>query len=267
MVRRSALARPGGDMTWMESMLRMPELGLLLAVGLGPWMGGLRLFESFSLGTVTAALLMGLVIGNVWKEPSHDLRSAFFLLFLFGNGYSVGPQFASALRQSGAKPLVISFIVVLTGLVASLVMSRALGLSAGVAAGLYSGAMTASAAMGTAIDTINGAGLAPDAAAMLANQVVVTDALTYVFGAIGVIIFVSTIAPWLMGKSISGQLRRRSRQVWASQRSRPAFSPPASASPPALTASSPGHFSTGGTLRRLRNWNRVRQSLSRASGV
>lgn len=82
----------------LQTLREFPELGVFLAVGLGYWLGNLKL-GAFSLGTVTAALVFGLFLGNFWKEPSADLRSGFFLLFLFANGYSVGPQFLSSLKS------------------------------------------------------------------------------------------------------------------------------------------------------------------------
>jgi hypothetical protein len=126
----------------LQTLRASPELGVFLAVALGYWLGAFKL-GAFSLGTVTSALLFGLVVGNFWKEPSADLRSGFFLLFLFANGYSVGPQFVRSLRSGGAKPLLLSVAVCGSGLGAAVVMARILGLDIGLGAGLFSGGMTA----------------------------------------------------------------------------------------------------------------------------
>jgi putative transport protein len=181
----------------LQTLSASPELGVFLAVGLGYWLGKLKL-GSFSPGTVTAALILGLIVGNFWKEPSADLRSGFFLLFLFANGYSVGPQFMSALKSSGTKPLVLSLVVCATALTSTVVLARALGFDAGVGAGLFSGALTASAAIGTATDAIKGLSIPAETASRLISHVVVADALCYIFGAIGVIWFVGSIAPRLL---------------------------------------------------------------------
>ena len=182
----------------LQTLSASPELGVFLAVGLGYWLGRLKL-GSFSLGPVTAALVLGLIVGNFWKEPSTDLRSGFFLLFLFANGYSVGPQFMSALKSSGAKPLVLSLVVSATGLISTVMLAKALGLDAGLGAGLFSGALTASAAIGTATDAIKGLPLSAETVARLTSHVVVADALCYIFGAIGVIWFTGSFGPRLLG--------------------------------------------------------------------
>ncbi len=184
-------------MIW-QTLSASPELGVFLAVGLGYWLGALKL-GSFSLGPVTSALIFGLIAGNFWKEPSTDLRSSFFLLFLFANGYSVGPQFMSALRSSGVRPLILSLVVCGTGLACAVWLARALDLDAGLGAGLFSGALTASAAIGTATDAIKGLPLPAETASRLISHIVVADALCYIFGAIGVIWFVGTLGPWLLG--------------------------------------------------------------------
>jgi len=163
----------------LEALRVSPELGVFLAVGLGHGLGTLKLWN-FSLGTVTAALLLGLLIGNFWKEPSADLRTGFFLLFMFANGYSVGPQFISALKSSGTKPMLLSIVVCLSGLASTMFMARFLALDPGLGAGLFGGAMTASAAIGTATDAIRGLPLPQEDIGRLANHVVVADALCYV---------------------------------------------------------------------------------------
>ena len=196
----------------LQGLRASPELGVFLAVGLGYWLGTLKL-GNFSLGAVTSALLCGLVIGNYWKEPSGDLRAGFFLLFLFANGYSVGPQFISSLMNSGSKPLLLSLVVCLSGLVSAVAMARILGLDAGLGAGLFSGGMTASAAMGTATDAIKSLPLPPETAARLISHVVVADALCYVFGAIGVIWFLGSIAPRLLRIDLREEAKALEREL------------------------------------------------------
>jgi hypothetical protein len=38
-------------------------------------------------------------------------KSFLFLLFLFGIGYSVGPQFMQALKRDGLKPILLALVV------------------------------------------------------------------------------------------------------------------------------------------------------------
>src|SRR5688572_3403565 len=144
-------------LAWLEQFLiRYPELALFLVIAAGYWIGSFRV-GAFSLGPVTGALFAGLFVGQFAHVPVSAMTKSFlFLLFLFGIGYSVGPQFMQALKRDGLKPVLLAVVVSLTGLAAAVLVAKALGLDPGFAAGLMSGALTQSAAMGTATDAING---------------------------------------------------------------------------------------------------------------
>lgn len=207
----------------LQTLRASPELGVFLAVGLGYWLGSQKL-GNFSLGTVTAALLFGLILGNWWTAPSGDLRSGFFLLFLFANGYSVGPQFVRALKSSGAQPLLLSLVVCISGLASTVFMARMLRLDAGLGAGLFSGAMTASAAIGTATDALKNLPLPPESIGRLISHVAIADAVCYVFGAIGVIWFTGSIAPRLLRIDLKEEARALERELGLQERQSGVFS-------------------------------------------
>jgi len=85
-------------MDWIVQILRAnPSLAVFLTLGIGFFIGQLK-FKSFSLGTVTSVLLVGVVVGQLDIPVPGPLKDVFFLLFLFAIGYSVGPQFFRALR-------------------------------------------------------------------------------------------------------------------------------------------------------------------------
>lgn len=186
-------------LTWLEQFLvRYPELALFLVIAAGYWIGSFRI-GAFSLGPVTGALFAGLLVGHFAVVPVSGMTKSFlFLLFLFGIGYSVGPQFMQALKRDGLKPVLLAVVVALTGLATSILVARVLELDPGFAAGLLSGALTQSAAMGTATDAINGLALPEPERARLVAHVAVADAVCYIFGYAGVILFLTTIAPALL---------------------------------------------------------------------
>ena len=190
---------------WLTTSLRSyPEIVVFLAVGVGYWIGTYK-FGNFSLGVITASLMAGLVIGNLHIEPSRDLRWGFFTLFLFANGYSVGPQFFQALKSDGVKPMLLSVVMCVTGLVTAYLLALLLGLDPGMAAGLFSGGTTQSAAMGTASDAITGLLIPDEQKKLFISHVAVADALCYVFGAVGVIWFCGNIAPWILGIDLKAE--------------------------------------------------------------
>src|SRR3954454_2648379 len=186
-------------LAWLEQFLvRYPELALFLVIAGGYWIGGLRV-GSFSLGPVTGALFAGLLVGNFAHVPVSGMTKSFlFLLFLFGIGYSVGPQFVQALKRDGLKPVLLAIVICITGLAASLLVAKVLQLDAGFAAGLMSGALTQSAAMGTATDAVNGLALSEAERTALVAHIAVDDAVTYLFRYVGVILFVTLAAPAIL---------------------------------------------------------------------
>src|SRR6201986_2447479 len=140
-------------LTWMQEFLvRYPELALFLVIAAGYWIGSFRI-GACSLGPVTGALFAGLLVGDFAPVPVSGMTKSFlFLLFLFGVGYSVGPQFVLAMKRDGLKPVILAIVVSFPGLGAAIAVSTGLRLDPGFAAGLLSGALSQSAAMGTATD-------------------------------------------------------------------------------------------------------------------
>jgi putative transport protein len=184
---------------WLEQFLvRYPELALFLVIAAGYWIGSFRI-GPFSLGPVTGALFAGLFVGQFAAVPVSGMTKSFlFLLFLFGVGYSVGPQFMQAVKRNGAKPMLMAVVVCITGLAASIVVAKVLRLDPGFAAGLLSGSLSQSAAMGTATDAINGLAIAEAERAKSVAHVAVADAVCYIFGYAGVILFCTVVVPALL---------------------------------------------------------------------
>jgi putative transport protein len=186
-------------LTWLEQFLvRYPELALFLVIAAGYWIGSFKI-GAFSLGPVTGSLFAGLVVGDFAHVPVSSMTKSFlFLLFLFGVGYSVGPQFVQAMKRDGLKPMLLAVVVCFTGLAAAIVAGRILGLDPGLAAGLMSGALSQSAAMGTATDAINGLSVPEAQRALYVSHIAVADAVCYIFGYAGVIMFCTAVAPALL---------------------------------------------------------------------
>src|SRR4051794_11131332 len=186
-------------LVWLEQFLvRYPELALFLVIAAGYWIGSFKL-GAFSLGPVTGALFAGLFVGQFAEVPVSSMTKSFlFLLFLFGVGYSVGPQFMQSLKHNGLKAVLLALIVCSTGLAASILVAKVLRLDPGFAAGLLSGSLTQSAAMGTATDAVNGLAVSEADRALFVAHIAVADAVCYIFGYAGVILFCTVIIPALL---------------------------------------------------------------------
>ena len=199
---------------WLQSFLvRYPELTLFLTISVGYWIGELR-FGSFKFGPVTGSLFAGCAIGQIAEVPISSMTKSFlFLLFLFGIGYSVGPQFLQALKRDGFKPVALAFVVCITGLVTAIVVAKLLRLDPGFAAGLVSGALTESPAMGTATEAINSLPLPEAERARFVAHIAVADAVCYVFGAAGMIWFLANIAPKMIGADLVADARKLEKEL------------------------------------------------------
>lgn len=185
-------------MDWAVGVLRhYPELAVFLVLGLGAWVGGVKL-GGVNLGTPTGALFVGLVVGQLEIPVSGTAKSVLFMLFLVGNGYSIGPQFFRSLRGDGLRFLALAVFQATVGLAISIVVASALGLDVGLSAGLLSGALTQSPAIGTASEAIMALPLPEAERERLVGHVAIGDALCYVFGTFGTIWFLSRFAPRLL---------------------------------------------------------------------
>lgn len=175
-----------------------PEIAVFLAIALGVLIGRIQL-GSFHLGSVAGALLMGLVIGQIGLEVPHALKSVFFVLFIYAVGFKSGPEFFGSLNRGTLKLVLFSVVLCATALGTILLMNSIYHFDAGFTAGLGAGALTDTAIMGTASSAIAQLPLDGAAKAQLNSHMAIAYAITYLFGTIGLIVFVGSIAPKLLG--------------------------------------------------------------------
>src|SRR5262244_4133714 len=97
-------------MEWFFATLKQyPEIAIFLTLGLGYYFGKFT-FKGIGLGSVTATLLAGVVIGQVGITISQPLKATVFLLFLFAVGYGVGPQFVRGIAKDGVPQAVFAAV-------------------------------------------------------------------------------------------------------------------------------------------------------------
>ena len=200
-------------MTWLIDALRHhPELALFLTLAIGYTVGRIRI-AGFTLGAVTGVLIAGVLIGQIGVTLSGDLKTAFFLLFLFAIGYKTGPQFFSGLKASGLQQIGLTILLCGTGLAVSYAVARSFGLDVGTAAGLLAGALTESATIGTAGDMIGKLSLDEAARQQLVSNSAVAFAVTYFLGVIITVTFLSRIAPRLLGGNLAEQCKQLEKEM------------------------------------------------------
>ena len=180
---------------WLLKTLRdNPAIAIFLTLGIGFWIGKLK-YKTFSLGTVTSVLLVGVLVGQLDIPVPGPLKQVFFLLFLFAIGYSVGPQFFASLKGSGLKQVGFAVVMCLIVLGCTLGVAKLFGYNKGEAAGLFAGAQTISAVIGVADDTIQTLNASQADKTAWTNIIPVSYAVTYIFGTIGSAWILGTIGP------------------------------------------------------------------------
>jgi len=183
---------------WFAATLRQyPEIAIFLALALGYYFGKFT-FKGIGLGSVTATLLAGVLIGQIGITISQPLKATVFLMFLFAVGYAVGPQFVRGVAKDGVPQAIFAVVQCAFCLLVPYVIVKIAGYDLGYAAGLYSGSQTISAAMGLSTDAINRLGLAADETKRLFDAMPVAYAVTYMFGTMGSAIVIALLGPALL---------------------------------------------------------------------
>jgi len=185
-------------LAWFATTLRQyPEIAIFLALAFGYYFGKFT-FKGIGLGSVTATLLAGILIGQIGITISQPLKATAFLLFLFAVGYAVGPQFVRGVAKDGLPQAIFSVVQCVFCLLATIVIVKIAGYNLGYASGLYSGSQTISAAMGLSTDAINRLGLAADETKNLLDSMPVAYAVTYMFGTLGSAIVIALVGPAML---------------------------------------------------------------------
>ena len=174
------------------------RLAIFLTLAIGYYFGKFT-YKGIGLGSVTATLLAGVLIGQIGITIAQPLKATVFLMFLFAVGYAVGPQFVRGVARDGLPQALFSAVQCAFCLLVPVAIARFAGYDLGYAAGLYSGSQTISAAMGLSTDAINRLGLAADQTKALLDSMPIAYAVTYMFGTMGSAIVIAILGPKLLG--------------------------------------------------------------------
>lgn len=175
--------------------LTNPSVAIFLTLGLGYLVGRFHI-KSFKLGATVGVLLVGLIIGQMGKfQIAPVVKNLFFDLFIFTIGYEVGPVFVASFKKKGIKFIIQSVIFSVIAFVVSFALFKIFHVNFGEAGGIIAGSLTQSAGIGTANSVIEALHISQAAKTAAMSQVAIAYALTYVFGTIGVLIFLKNIAP------------------------------------------------------------------------
>jgi len=192
-----------------------PALSVFLSILLGTILGRFHV-KGVGFGSVVGTLIAAMVIGIIGRPELPDLmRWSFFYLFLFSIGYAVGPQFFGSLKAEALPQIALAAIVALTGLATVVAVSVGFGFDEGLAVGVLSGGMTQSAALGTGLSAIAELPITDQAKSVLLANAPLADAITYGFGDLGLILFLTWLGPKLMHADLKREAKELEAQLSA----------------------------------------------------
>lgn len=196
----------------VETLRANPQLAIFFTLAIGYYVGAIR-FGSFTLGAVTGTLLAGILIGQLGIEISGQVKSIFFIMFLFAVGFGVGPQFVRGIATDGAPQALFAVVVSALCLLSVYIAAIVSGYGPGLAAGLMAGAQTISASIGLATDAINTSGLTPEQAKAELDLIPVAYAITYLFGTVGTGWILAFLGPKILNIDIVAECARYEREM------------------------------------------------------
>ena len=193
-------------------LIANPVISIFICLALGYLIGKLKI-KSFTIGATVGPLLVGLLISLVFKgvgtyEIDGAVKTIFFSLFIFAIGYEVGPSFFASLKSAGLKIIILSLFFAVAAFVVSIVLFKAFGIGAGEAGGILAGSLTQSAILGTADSTMKGM-LSGTELKTAESQMAIAYALTYVFGTVGVVVFLKNGAAKLIGVNLTDTVKKK----------------------------------------------------------
>lgn len=154
-------------------------LSIFLITGVGYLLGKITI-KGVSLGSA-CILMVALVFGHFGIVMDPLVRNLGLVLFVGSVGLIAGPVFISNFKSQAGPFIIIGFVIVGAGIVTAFVTSKLLGLSTGLAMGILSGALTSTPGLAAALELNSGA------------EVSVGYGVTYLFGVIGVVLFVQLL--------------------------------------------------------------------------
>src|ERR1700742_1563038 len=113
--------------TWFAETLRhYPEIAIFFTLALGYYFGKFT-YKGIGLGSVTATLIAGVLIGQIGITINQPLKAFSFLMFLFAVGYGVGPQFVRGIARDGVPQALFSVVQCVLCLAACVIIAKVAG--------------------------------------------------------------------------------------------------------------------------------------------
>ena len=192
----------------IDFLQKNPSVAIFFCLALGYLIGKFK-YKSFSLGSTVGTLIIGLIIGQFGLfKVSPIVKNIFFSFFIFTIGYEVGPAFINSLKKSGIKLVIHSVFFSIVAFAVAMICFKVFKVTAGEGAGIIAGSLTQSAVIGTSASAISSLDISSIQKNAMESKVAIAYAITYVFGTVGVLIFLKNIAPMLLGVNLKEETKK-----------------------------------------------------------
>src|SRR4030095_7305352 len=99
-----------GIFAWFAATLKQyPEIAIFLTLAIGYYLGKFTV-KGIGLGSVTATLLAGVLIGQIGITINQPLKDTAVLMILFAVGYGRRPQFVRGVAKDGIPQAIFSAV-------------------------------------------------------------------------------------------------------------------------------------------------------------
>lgn len=199
--------------TIIHFMVNNQIFTLFICMALGFAIGNYKIGGRFNIGATVGTLIVTLIVGQIGAFPRDEmLGTIFFGAFMFSVGYRIGPQLLVSLRIFGVRIILASLFWMLVAFLVSWGLFAAFHIGPGIGSGIIAGSLTQSATVASSMQTIGALPVSHAVRATYEAQLPVAYALTYVFGTLGVIIFLRDLAPKILGITVKKQGPAMARQ-------------------------------------------------------
>ena len=137
--------------------------------------------KGIELGT-SAILLVALVFGHFGYEVPAIIGQIGLVFFIGSVGYVSGPVFLEDIKRKGIVYLIIGAVVIISGFIITYLCVNIFSIPADLSLGLLSGALTSTPCLASSLEVTN-----------YSELVSIGYGIAYVFGVLGVILFVQII--------------------------------------------------------------------------
>jgi len=167
-------------------------LFIFLIIGVGYLLGNISI-KGVSLGSAMI-LMVALVAGHYGVVVDPLIRNLGLVLFVGAVGLIAGPVFISNFKSKALPYVILGVAIGISGIATTFITSKLFGVSVELALGVFSGSLTSTPGLAAAKD--------------ISESVEVTAAygITYLFGVVGVVLFVQLI-PKILKKNIAEEVK------------------------------------------------------------